>query len=147
MYHETLSYVCFKTSNMKIVMCQLLTIFCKLNVIVIHPLISCSHFRLPNHLCMCGYFRYCLSDFDDEMTKSICMTWGFLLFHWFFTVSISAKAIGIFIFSSIVLHLTVCFIYYSPFSETKKYLSQDPFKQFLESKHFKRYLQWKWLEL
>jgi len=31
--------------------------------------------------------------------------------------------------------------------ETKKYLSQDPFKQFLESKHFKRYLQWKWLEL
>ncbi|XP_067928235.1 G protein-coupled receptor kinase 6-like [Watersipora subatra] len=31
--------------------------------------------------------------------------------------------------------------------ETKRYLSQEPFKQFLESLYFKRYLQWKWLEL
>ncbi|KAF6031897.1 GRK6 [Bugula neritina] len=31
--------------------------------------------------------------------------------------------------------------------ETKKYLSQEPFRQFLESMYFKRYLQWKWLEL
>ena len=147
MHHETLSYVCFKTCNMKIVMCQLLTIFCKLNVIVIHPLISYSHFRLPNHLCMCGYFDTVYLILMTRWLNLFVWYGGFLLFHWFFTASISAKAIGIFTFSSIVLHLTACFIYYSPFSETKKYLSQDPFKQFLESKHFKRYLQWKWLEL
>jgi len=29
---------------------------------------------------------------------------------------------------------------------TKEYLSEQPFRNFLESMYFKRYLQWKWLE-
>lgn len=31
-------------------------------------------------------------------------------------------------------------------ADVKEYLSKDPFNEFLESIHFKRYLQWKWLE-
>ena len=29
---------------------------------------------------------------------------------------------------------------------TKEHLSEQPFRDFLESMYFKRYLQWKWLE-
>ena len=29
---------------------------------------------------------------------------------------------------------------------TKDHLSEQPFRDFLESMYFKRYLQWKWLE-
>ena len=29
---------------------------------------------------------------------------------------------------------------------TKGYLSEQPFRDFLETMYFKRYLQWKWLE-
>jgi len=29
---------------------------------------------------------------------------------------------------------------------TKEHLSEQPFRDFLDSMYFKRYLQWKWLE-
>lgn len=46
----------------------------------------------------------------------------------------------------LLLHLYASAVLFYP-RETKEYLSGEPFAEFLESMYFKRYLQWKWLEL